>query len=163
MRGCLKLQVVCCLLLLLPTRKLTVNYFKLKNFLFTFPIKMPLPTDEVLVAKANEVKDMLKGAFGTPPGFRPGTSPILTSYPNSLLITSFSPCQRHSPNRKMDTLPYRLHPLQSLALQKPNNSNSPLLKQHRHPRHPRERSKLRPQRLCRPLQLPRCQRAPQTY
>jgi hypothetical protein len=33
---------------------------------------MPLPTDEVLVAKADEVKNLLKGAFGTPPGYRPG-------------------------------------------------------------------------------------------
>lgn len=33
---------------------------------------MPMPTDEVLVAKAEEVKNLLKGAFGTPPGYRPG-------------------------------------------------------------------------------------------
>jgi hypothetical protein len=33
---------------------------------------MPMPTDELLVAKADEVKNLLKGAFGTPPGYRPG-------------------------------------------------------------------------------------------
>jgi len=32
---------------------------------------MPLPNDEVLVAKAQEVIGLLKGAFGTPPGYRP--------------------------------------------------------------------------------------------
>jgi hypothetical protein len=80
MRGYLELQVVCYYYYYF---QLAVNYFELEYFLFTFSIKMPLPTDEVLVAKADEVKNMLKGAFGTPPGFRPGNPPILTSYPNS--------------------------------------------------------------------------------
>lgn len=36
---------------------------------------MPMPSDEVLVAKADEVKNLLIGAFGTPSGYRPGKSP----------------------------------------------------------------------------------------
>jgi hypothetical protein len=45
---------------------------------------MPMPTDEVLVAKADEVKNLLKGAFGTPPGYRPGI--YLNHWPFKLFV-----------------------------------------------------------------------------
>jgi hypothetical protein len=53
---------------------------------------MPMPTDEVLVAKADEVKNLLKGAFGTPPGYRPG------SYlPNSISKPFVNDFLQHTP------------------------------------------------------------------
>jgi catalase len=35
---------------------------------------MPLPANEATVENAKELITTLKGIFGTPPGFRPGTS-----------------------------------------------------------------------------------------
>ncbi|QDS72204.1 hypothetical protein FKW77_005222 [Venturia effusa] len=60
--------------------------------------KMPMPTDEALVAKADEVKNLFKGAFGTPPGYRPGkTNPSPPLPPPSLrTITNPHPPPAHA-------------------------------------------------------------------
>lgn len=80
---------------------------------------MPMPTDKVLVAKADEVKNLLIGAFGTPPGYRPGKYLLfplsLSPFPKCQITKSHSPRKRHCPNRNMDTHFPTLNHEQSLA------------------------------------------------
>jgi catalase len=94
-----------------------------KQIFSTITAIMPLPSDEVLVQTAESVKELMKGAFHTPPGFRPGPHPhhspktLVANKPQAhakgvLLSGTFTPTPEAA---KLSKAPHFQHPVPVLV------------------------------------------------